>query len=537
MNTPQAIKTIVIKSDNSANIFSWQTALFIAEQLRHTKIKIIHLCDEATKNGCSSVITTLDTDQLALANKFGIDELYLLKYCQGNHILGDTYQGWSTNQQNFSLITGDYGVNFNNVEFQHYVAKVTGTTLKEGSDNYYFDIEQCSIAALMAKHHKFVHPVADQKSILSTYHYQMNVETTSYIQALKPVLLKAGVLTVSSLPENINQKNCFYIDCSSVSKPQAKPKSALKKTSTLIKNSSEQVDSKTEKSNEIKICTPAMFKSTYIINDKSNSSCLSSQDNLNNNKHRYSANIINAFDLGWTKTSFLKSKIVVECYSENENDNEHIFSQFKLTSFFDDIYIEAHLNTPETLVLLKSTQLKKHISKHAWVNNHLVLGENSFSIEPLGINPLNTLHQDLQRWFKHFPQTVNDAHLANFYNQVTFQAKQSLVDFVQSHYYLSQWRKNNFWQSSPRLSEEAEHIFELFKESGVFPLYEEQLIPENHWIHFLLGFGYVPQHVDPLLQGISQEDVSRKLNNLTGQVKIFFNKIPTYQQYLSSNGL
>lgn len=491
MSHYKAIKTIVINSvggNDNSNVLAWQSVLFIAEKLKNTKIKVIHLCEPLGQIDKKFGVVTLDSEHIELARKFGIDEVFLLKHCQGNHILGDIYQGWSKQPQDFALVNGDYGVNFNNIEFQHYLTKADKD-----------DVQQYSLAALMAQQQKFVHPVADKKSILSTYCYQMNVDTTSYVQALRKKLETLGIEVISVLPNDLEQESCFFVDCTISQSTQTAELDNIDTQDLIVS----------------KISTPVKFKATYLVNDSS---------------PRHSANVVNTFNLGWTKTTFLRSSRIVECYSSDASDHQKILSQLWLTPAFAELDIKD-------IELLGCHQLQPHNVDKAWINNHLKVGQASFELEALGINSLSILHQELELWFKHFPQTVSNDYLADFYNQTSYQARQTYVDFVQCHYQLSQWRKGEFWQYSFTPSEILNHCLVMFKQTGVFPQYEQQVITETHWVHFLLGFGCLPEYSDPLLQNKTELEVSHKLDSLAKKIEQFFHKIPSYQQYLNSNGL
>ena len=126
--TKQSIKTIAINSisDSSQDQLSgWTASLLLAHKLKSTAIKILHFCalDEPESNHLKTLNGTvyLSEQQLDVLDELGISEKQLFIECNACNSLGRFYKDWSEKGQQYAFVEGEYGVNFNNIEFQHYL--------------------------------------------------------------------------------------------------------------------------------------------------------------------------------------------------------------------------------------------------------------------------------------------------------------------------------------------------------------------------------------------------------------------------------
>ena len=205
----QPIKRIVIHSGDSSikgTLAGWQTALILADKLAETDIDIVHICQsdndfsQLARQADQQVdsIVKLPSELFSLLQRHGITKQQLIADCQAQPNLGNIYQCWSSPDQEFALVDGEYGVNFDNVEFQHYLSSLKDT-------EYQFPIDDFSLAALMAKDHCFVEPSSDKNSILSTFDFSLNVETKGYVQLIARLARELGVQSFNGKIVEVDQ--------------------------------------------------------------------------------------------------------------------------------------------------------------------------------------------------------------------------------------------------------------------------------------------------------------------------------------------
>ena len=77
----------------------------------------------------------------------------------------------------------------------------------------------------------------------------------------------------------------------------------------------------------------------------------------------------------------------------------------------------------------------------------------------------------------------------------------------------------------------------MFKKTGVIVQCENQYMNDKYWRNFLMGFDYRPEGYDPLIDKCHSPAVIDKLDHLKKQIAEFADKLPSYHQYLNSQGL
>lgn len=112
-------------------------------------------------------------------------EADLLKTCLGTFNLATRFLNQGQKNHDFNLGFSNTGIDFNQVGFQHYFIKQ--------SPNLNVQFDQFSLSAEMARHNKFVHPVGNNQSVLSTLAYGLNVDSELYGNTLKAVSVGLGV--------------------------------------------------------------------------------------------------------------------------------------------------------------------------------------------------------------------------------------------------------------------------------------------------------------------------------------------------------
>lgn len=517
------IKTLAINSQSNElldQIIGWQSALLLACKLKPTSIKLIHFCNSDT-NGCTedNKETTglsaqsshgssdksvhrschhrsiqLGQQQLNLLSEVGISEKKLFETCSASNTLGRIYKGWSNKAQHFALVNGEYGVNYNGVEFQHYLTTVNDFVQSSHFDDY-------ALAALMAKTDKFVHPISDKRSILSSYDYAVNVDACQYLALIRNKALTMGVeaccdvkVTAEAPSKEMATRYDFLINC---------VKNDVSKTAKL-KNAKNAKKVQKEKSYQLFIADLPFAEPVK------------------------SATIVQAYSFGYTVLTQLQSKCILQCvYHENTaiDDVLSVLSTHGVTLDKSQLHIEQH---------------EECIAVNPWQDNTLLIGTASFHGEPLVDDVLGFVHHDIELFLKNFPRKSSTHHVTSYYNQIHNEFYQHVTDFVSLHYFLCERSESAFWQERTLSSLDSEflsHFITVFKKTGVIVQCENQYMNDKYWRNFLMGFDYRPEGYDPLIDKCHSPAVIDKLDHLKKQIAEFADKLPSYHQYLKSQGL
>ena len=173
-----------------------------------------------------------------------------------------------------------------------------------------------------------------------------------------------------------------------------------------------------------------------------------------------------------------------------------------------------------------STNLKQQ----GWQANQLLLGNAYAVMDPINDDFIALLNRDILAWLRVFPSKTAPVSLVDYYNKERYQVYLSAMDFVHAHYFLSERKDLNFWQfKQDQLSDQLQHILDLFSQTGVMAEYEYQYVNEKKWIALLMGFNCVPTHSDPLIEQHSQQQIAQKLMALKQRIKQFAQQLPKYK--------
>ena len=77
-----------------------------------------------------------------------------------------------------------------------------------------------------------------------------------------------------------------------------------------------------------------------------------------------------------------------------------------------------------------------------------------------------------------------------------------------------------------------EHRIALFRETGRVFRMPNELFAENSWIQVMLGQGIVPRQHHPVVNIMSDEELSRFLQNIKSSVDATVSQLPKHEAYV-----
>lgn len=533
------IKTIIIHSSSDSKkdkLVGWQASLLLAHQLRYTSIDIIHICqsnldknesesavnsnNDDRKNRNNKDVIQLSMQQLSLLEQVGINEKQLFTQCSARHNLGNIYNGWSSEQQCFALIDGEYGVDFNKIEFQHTLSSILPNEFDKKVDDF-------SLAALMAKEGVFVHPVAERNSILSTFTYTVNVEMNSYCQLIKKKAMSLGVKEVIGFVAGVNTDEDQIIKSITYQKNNEATEEVIHGDFFFdcVKDSTITAINKTNKANITDNLTVTDFPINKMFTVEMNEPFSTAVLKICS---QAMADVLTAFTFGFAKLSRLHNTATLQCYY-HENSTMNADTVLKELSIYGISLNKKEINIED---------FSQYLVTEPWQKNSILLGNARATFAPIFNDSLDFLHQDIDLWLSNFPSRNYSNALVQYYNETSHASYLSQYDFLQAHYDLSQWRKNDFWQNNQfDTSSSLKHVLEVFQQTGTMPQYEVQTVDEKKWRAFLMGFECIPQYYDPLVDNENKDVITKKLSSLNSHIEQFLNKLPSYSLYLEQMGI
>ncbi|TWX73859.1 tryptophan halogenase family protein [Colwellia sp. C1TZA3] len=173
------------------------------------------------------------------------------------------------------------------------------------------------------------------------------------------------------------------------------------------------------------------------------------------------------------------------------------------------------LNEPRVIKYKTGTR-RKH-----WNKNCVAIGLSSGFIEPLESTGIHLFQKAIVRLLQMFPsQGINQSDVDEFNSQARTEVD-NIKDFIILHYHLTERTDSPFWRycKNMEIPETLKHRMSLFKESGQVFKKAEELFGETSWIQVMMGQGLMPEQYHPIVDLMSDEELTSFLNNIKSAVK------------------
>ena len=171
-----------------------------------------------------------------------------------------------------------------------------------------------------------------------------------------------------------------------------------------------------------------------------------------------------------------------------------------------------------------------------WVKNCVALGLSSGFLEPLESTSIHLIQSGVSKLMAMFPDATFDPCLVAEYNRLSRIQFEQVRDFIILHYKASRRDDTAFWRQvrDMEVPETLARRMELFRSSGRFFRYEDELFAEASWIAVMLGQGIEPAVHDPLADGMDLDIVRKRLGGLRHIIRETAGQMPTHQAYIDS---
>lgn len=507
MKRPSSLSQIVLTGDASSRqrLMAWQAALSLSMHCRNADINIAHICPESHDTELDHGVI-LEPAVLSILRACGVSEADLLNQCDGAYHCADRFIGWSSEKQDFYHTHDALGVNLNGIEFQHYL------TRHRQHNN--IALADYSLTAQCAQSERFTLPVDDPRSVLSTLHYRIVVSALKYTELIRRLAMDLGVVELLGKVESVSVATSQL--------EQYKP-NRHGFIDNLVLDSGQSVAA-----DFFIDCGTSLAVQTKNVDDFG-------QRNLN---------FVVAADSVIYGTSSKQFRPSLSSVNQALSD-----CHYRLTNTGSQTCLEVHYNQTQ----LNAKDALKSVSEHInldefdlaspeaitpslcytpWSGNCLIIGTPACQIGQTIGDDLNSLVNDLARFYSLFPNAECHKLLSQYYNNKALESYQQLIDWQQLAYKQGSWRKGPFWQQigANHLSQNLNRICTLFSQTGCFPVYEQHAHTKVQWVSYLLGFELWPKNNDPLLNSADEQQIAHFLSALSGKIKSALTKIPKYQQ-------
>ena len=154
--------------------------------------------------------------------------------------------------------------------------------------------------------------------------------------------------------------------------------------------------------------------------------------------------------------------------------------------------------------------------RQPWTGNLVRLGGASASFGPfLSANMMLLQHQAMIL-ADHLPTRSNMSVEAKEYNRRHLIVAEQLRDFVLFPFALNR-RNDAPWCriQEEKMPESLIRKIDQFRSRGRLVTYDGEMFDEQSWIDLMIGFGLIPDRIDPIALSLDMTDMARRLKNLS----------------------
>ena len=531
---------------------AWLAAVFLRKRL-NCDVTIVAPILQTSVSKVASV-ESISPDALEIHDVIGLNEKEWMYHSGGMFELAaqfvDASQDSASHKNtaplfDFMLAHTKTGIDFDGLAFHHFFKLQNETSF-----------DDFSLAAQMAKQNKFVLPVADQTSILSTLDYGISIDTNMYTRYLVGFAQHIGINV-----EEVAALNVIYDGCTQAKHqdhPQLDDHCVSIQSVVLDDGESLQADLFIDASDELAVFNHLSSLSDVTPESTNTKRGATRQRSARQVLTQQDSTLFDSVLIGATQVGH-----AAKCYKSIQTLKDGLLVTYRLAQ---QTYYQFYYNSQFTSERQASVVLKRHTQPASLEN---MLHESS--------------HTQLTSWDEHDKWRANcvavgqgignPALLFTGHIELTLRAMHRLVDLIavdtkavfnrQEYNRLSKEEvrrydefqvgmlkslslklgnqphsatatQPSFWTCVARrpLSQSLKHKLALFNKRGTLAAYETDPIRDNLWINLFMGLGLVPQSYLPLLDMQDNSDLDAKMQRLKSMITHTTQQLPDVNTFL-----
>ncbi|WP_043320667.1 tryptophan halogenase family protein [Microbulbifer sp. HZ11] len=186
------------------------------------------------------------------------------------------------------------------------------------------------------------------------------------------------------------------------------------------------------------------------------------------------------------------------------------------------------LNAPRVIPFRTGTR-RQH-----WNKNCIAIGLSSGFIEPLESTSIHLIQRSIVRLLTLFPSRGVVQADVDEYNQLIREETENVRDFVVLHYKLTDRTDSEFWRHCRGMDvpESLARRMQVFEESGRVYQNGTELFGESSWLQVMLGQGLMPQTYHPIVDMMSERELTNFLDGIRRQVRDTVESWPHHMEFI-----
>jgi tryptophan halogenase len=191
--------------------------------------------------------------------------------------------------------------------------------------------------------------------------------------------------------------------------------------------------------------------------------------------------------------------------------------------------VGGHLAQPRLLKFTTGRRLKN------WNRNVIALGLASGFVEPLESTSIHLIQQGMIRLMQLFPHKGIKQSDVDEYNKHSQIEIEYIRDFIILHYKVTNRQDTPFWRHCRDLDipDSLANRIRLFKDTARVFRVREDLFKENSWVQVMLGQGIMPEQFHQVTNVMSDEELSRFMQDIRDRAMKTAAILPNHQAYVN----
>lgn len=497
--TDKRIKHVVIVGGGTAG---WMTAAALSVLFKKKDFSIDLI--ESEQIGTVGVGEATLPHLRFFNQRLGIDEPDFMRHTQATFKLGIEFVNWGRLGDSYIHPFGDFGRSMNGVGFHHYWLRLHTAGFGE-------DIGDYSLPVVAARAGRFAYPSDDPASVLSSYSYAYQLDSTLYAGYLRQYSEARGVVRHEGIVNEVTLH----------------PETGFIKGVTL--NSGRRlegqlfIDCSGFRGVLIEQALGAGYEhwKHWLPCDRA---IAIPSENVGDIKPYTRATAQRA---GWRWRIPLQHRM----------GNGHVYSSDFLD---DDDALEILYAGIEGQPLVEPNRLRFSTGrrKTMWRKNCVAIGLSAGFLEPLESTGIHLIQLAIMKLIELFPDADFDPHHAREFNRSLRMQIERIRDFLVLHYTATERDDSDFWNHCRTMQkpDELEARMELFRARGHVSRYSEGLFLEPSWIAVCLGQRMFPERYDPRVDAHKLNGIGGNLDRLRRLIRGASDSLPTHASAISQNG-
>ena len=491
------IRSIVIVGGGTAG---WMTAAAFARLLKndYCQIRVVESDEIGTVGVGEATIP-----QISIYNRMlGLDENDFVRQTQGTFKLGIQFVNWAAIGRTYIHPFGPFGVDMEGVSFHAFWLKLLALGDQPQLEDY-------SLQAIAAQESRFMRPVDAGNSPLSKIAYAFHFDAALYAQYLRKYAQARGVVRTEGKVVDVQLRaEDGFIEA-------------------VVLESGERVaadlfiDCSGFRGVLIEQALHAGYEdwSHWLPCDRAVAvPCANAGDPLPYTRST-------ARSAGWQWRIPLQHRI----------GNGYVYCSQYLS---DEAAAETLLANLDGAPLAEPRFLRFTTGrrKKFWIKNCVAIGLAAGFMEPLESTSIHLIQSGIAKLLALFPDRSFRPVEIDEYNHLTMLQFERIRDFLMLHYHAN-GRDAPLWKYCREMSLPAplQRKIDLFRSSGRFFRYDDELFVDTNWTAVFLGQGISPQSYDPLVDSLDLNRVRENIGRMRALIRQTAQAMPLHKDFISKH--